>query len=65
MYIYIGMCIYVYMYAYVYEYGYIYLPKIYMGIGNDADNYNDGSNNLSAIVKLIRHLIKIIIIIQF
>ena len=38
--IYVGMCI------------NIFTPKIW-GIGNDADNYMDGSNNLSAILNLI------------
>jgi hypothetical protein len=37
------------MYIYIYK-------KIYMGIGNDADNYIDGNYNLSAILKLIYHL---------
>ena len=39
--------LYVYMYACVY--GYIY-PKNIWGIGNDADNYIDGTNILSAIL---------------
>ena len=30
----------------------IYL-SIYWGIGNDADNYSDGSHNLYAILKMI------------
>ena len=32
---------------------YIYLSKNIWGIGNDADNYIDGSYNLYAILKLI------------
>jgi hypothetical protein len=31
-------------------------PKNILGIGNDADNYVDGSNNQSTILKLIQPL---------
>jgi hypothetical protein len=35
-------------------YGSVYIyPKNIWGIGIDADNYIDGSNNLSTILKLI------------
>jgi hypothetical protein len=45
------------VYWYVYVYTYIY-PQNIWGIGNYADNYIDGSNNLTAILKLIYPLKK-------
>jgi hypothetical protein len=47
------------LYLYVCMYLYIYLQKIYLGIGNDADNDIDGSYNLSAILKRIYAIKKI------
>ena len=43
------MCMYVHTYIY---------PKNIWGIGNYADNYIDGSNNLSSILKLIHPMKK-------
>jgi hypothetical protein len=45
------------MNVYVCTYIYIYIyPKNIWGIGNYADNYIDGSNNLSSILRLIHPL---------
>ena len=45
--VYLGMCMYIDIYIY---------PNNIWGIGHDADNYIDGSSNLSAILKLIHPL---------
>ena len=43
------VCLYRYVYVYMYACVYIYQKNIW-GIGNDADNYIDGTNILSAIL---------------
>jgi hypothetical protein len=52
-------CMYMYMYMYIWVCTCMYIniyiyPKNIYGIVNDADNYVDGSNNLSTILKLIQ-----------